>query len=81
MAAGTPVAVSGLRQFLEWPEEAAPRITPGPSGPAEIARLLANAQAGGKVWELRRRAARAAYEANHRPADVAQSIVDFLEDL
>lgn len=81
MAAGTPVAVSGLRQFLEWPEEAAPRITPGPSGPAELARLLANAQAGGKVWELRRRAARAAYEANHRPADVAQSIVDFLEDL
>lgn len=81
MAAGTPVAVSGLRQFLEWPEEGAPRITPGTSAPAEIARLLAKAQRGGKAWERRRRAARAAYEASHRPADVAQSIVEFLANL
>jgi glycosyltransferase involved in cell wall biosynthesis len=81
MAAGTPVAVSGLRQFLEWPERAAPRITPGASAPAELARLLADAQAGGKAWELRRSAARTVYEANHRPADVAQSVVDFLENL
>jgi len=81
MAAGTPVAVSGLRQFLEWPEEAAPRITPGASAPAELARLLANAHAGGTAWEIRRRAARAAYEKNHRPADVARSIVAFLEGL
>jgi glycosyltransferase involved in cell wall biosynthesis len=81
MAAGTPVAVSGRRQFLEWPEEAAPRITPGPSAPAELARLLASAQAGGKPWDLRRRAARAAYEANHRPADAAEAIVGFLENL
>ena len=79
MAAGTPVAVSGLNQFLEWPEEAAPRLTPGPSAPAELARLLAVASAGGKAWDLRRRAARGAYEANHRPADAAQSIVRFLE--
>jgi len=81
MAAGTPVAVSGLRQFIEWPEEAAPRITPGASAPAELARLLANAHAGGKAWELRRRAARATYEENHRPADVARAIVAFLEDV
>ena len=81
LAAGTPVAVSGLHQFLEWPEEAAPRITPGASAPAELARLLANAQAGGKAWELRRLAARAAYEESHRPADVAKAIVAFLEDL
>jgi alpha-1,6-mannosyltransferase len=81
MAAGTPVAVSGLRQFLEWPERAAPRITPGASAPAELARLLADAQAGGKAWELRRSAARTVYEENHRPADVAQSVVDFLENL
>jgi hypothetical protein len=81
LAAGTPVAVSGLRQFLEWPEEAAPRITPGSSAPAEIARLLSEVMAGGKAWESRRLAARAAYEANHRPPDVARSIVDFLEDL
>ena len=81
MAAGTPVAVSGLRQFLEWPEEAAPRITPGASAPAEFARLLADAQAGGKTWELRRSAARAAYEESHRPADVAKAIVHFLDNL
>jgi glycosyltransferase involved in cell wall biosynthesis len=78
LAAGTPVAVGASRQFLEWPEEAAPRLTPGPSAPAEIARLLAWARKGGKAWEKRRRAARAAYEANHRPADAAGAIVDFL---
>jgi len=81
MAAGTPVAVSGLRQFLEWPEDAAPRITPGASAPAELARLLGNAQAGGKAWERRRRAARAVYEESHRPGEVAKAIVAFLEDL
>ena len=31
LACSTPVAVSGVHQFLEWPESAAPRITPGPS--------------------------------------------------
>lgn len=81
MAAGTPVAVSGLRQFLEWPERAAPRLTPGPSAPAELARLLAAAAEGGKAWDLRRRAARAAYEENHRPPDAAAAIVKFLESL
>jgi glycosyltransferase involved in cell wall biosynthesis len=81
MATGTPVAVSGLRQFLEWAEMAAPRLTPGPSAPAELARLLASARVGGKPWDLRRRAARAAYEENHRPADAAQSIVRFLETI
>ena len=81
LATGTPVAVSGLRQFLEWPEEAAPRLTPGPSASAELARLLAVAAAGGENWTARRRAARAAYEENHRPADAADAIVRFLESL
>jgi glycosyltransferase involved in cell wall biosynthesis len=81
LATGTPVAVGGLHQFLEWPERAAPRLTPGPSAPAELARLLASAQAGGRAWDCRRRAARAAYEENHRPADVAQSVVNFLETI
>ena len=81
LATGTPVAVSGLHQFLEWPEEAAPRVTPGPSAPAELARLLAEAWAGGEVWEARRRAARAAYEENHRPEKAAKAIVEFLEAL
>lgn len=81
LAAGTPVAVGGLRQFLEWPEEATPRLTPGPSAPAELARLLASARKGGKAWEKRRQAARAAYEANHRPSDAAEAIVEFLSTL
>jgi glycosyltransferase involved in cell wall biosynthesis len=81
LAAATPVAVSGLHQFLEWPEEAAPRVTPGPSAPAELARLLAEASAGGEGWAARRRAARAAYEKNHRPADVADAMIDFLVSL
>ncbi len=79
LACGTPVAVGGLRQFLEWPEAAAPRITPGPSAPADLARLLAEAAAGGEVWQARRRAARIAYEAAHRPADVAERMVEVLE--
>lgn len=81
LATGTPVAVSGLRQFLEWPEAAAPRLTPGPSTPAELARLLAVAAAGGEDWKARRVAARAAYEENHRPADAADAIVRFLKSL
>jgi glycosyltransferase involved in cell wall biosynthesis len=81
LAAGTPVAVGGSRQFLEWPEEATPRLTPGPSAPAELARLLAAARKGGKAWGKRRKAARAAYEANHRPADAADAIVEFLATL
>jgi glycosyltransferase involved in cell wall biosynthesis len=81
LATGTPVAVSGLHQFLEWPEEAAPRVTPGPSAPAELARLLVEAAQGGEGWDARRRAARAAYEEKHRPADAAEAIVDFLDSL
>jgi glycosyltransferase involved in cell wall biosynthesis len=81
LAAGTPVAVGGTRQFLEWPVEAAPRLTPGPAAPAELARLLASAWKGGERWQERRRAARAAYEANHRPADAAEAMVNFLATL
>jgi glycosyltransferase involved in cell wall biosynthesis len=81
LAAGTPVAVSGLHQFLEWPEKAAPRLTPGPSAPADLVRLLVEASAGGEGWEVRRRAARAAYEENHRPEDAAEAMVRFLESL
>jgi glycosyltransferase involved in cell wall biosynthesis len=81
LACGTPVAVGGTNQFLEWPESAAPRITPGPSAPAEIARVLGEAAARGAGWEERRRAARAAYEKGHRPADSARRMIEFLETL
>ncbi len=81
LAAGTPVAVGGQHQFLEWSEEAAPRITPGPSAAAEIARLIAFAAERDERWEGRRVAARRAYEENHRPAEAAATMVGFLESL
>jgi hypothetical protein len=78
LACGTPVAVGGSRQFLEWPEAAAPRVTPGPSAPADVARLLM-AVAAGEGWTDRRCAAREWYELHHRPADTAREMVEFLE--
>ena len=79
LACGTPVAVGGEHQFLEWPEAAAPRITPGPSAPAELARLLAETASGGEGWTRRRLAARASYEAAHRPSEVAAQMIELLE--
>jgi glycosyltransferase involved in cell wall biosynthesis len=80
LACGTPVAVGGLKQFLEWPETAAPRLTPGPSASAELARLIANA-GDGAGWDLRRREAREAYETDHRPSDTAREMIEFLKAL
>jgi glycosyltransferase involved in cell wall biosynthesis len=79
LACGTPVAVGGLHQFLEWPESAAPRITPGSSAPADVARILAQAALGGEGWQRRRVAARAAYDAGHHPAAAADQLISFLE--
>jgi hypothetical protein len=77
LACGTPVAVGAIRQFLEWPEPAAPRLTPGPSCPADLTRVLASV--GDQGWGMRRRAARHAYEASHRPEDSARHLVGFLD--
>jgi len=79
LACGTPVAVGGLHQFLEWPERAAPRITPGSSAPAELARILAQAAQGGENWLRRRIAAREAYDDGHDPAAAAGQLIQFLE--
>jgi glycosyltransferase involved in cell wall biosynthesis len=78
MACGTPVAVGALHQFLEWPETAAPRITPGPSAAADLARILAEAATRDDDWELRREAARMVYESRHRPEDTAERMIEFL---
>jgi glycosyltransferase involved in cell wall biosynthesis len=81
LACGTPVAVTGLDQFLEWPSAAAPRITPGASSAADLARLLSDMAADPDGWSTRRVAARAAYEVNHRPADVALHLIDALREI
>jgi glycosyltransferase involved in cell wall biosynthesis len=83
LACGTPVAVGGSEQSLEWPPEAAPRLTPGPAATAELARLMTRVAAGrtGDEWRHRRAAARGAYEVRHRPGDVAELLVGSLEAL
>jgi hypothetical protein len=81
LACGTPVAVNGLNQFLEWPGEAAPRITPGPSAAAELTRLITEASDGADGWQARRRAARAAYAAGHEPRQVAVELVNALGEI
>ena len=78
-ACGVPVAVGGVRQFLEWPEPAAPRLTPGPSAPAELARLLA--EIGTVTWGSRGRAARLIYDRSHRPDEAAKAMVTFLKEV
>jgi len=81
LACGTPVAVGGLHQFLEWPLEAVPRLTPGPPAAAELARLLALLNGERPKERLRRRlAARQAYEeGRHQPRVVADDLASFLE--
>jgi len=79
LACGTPVAVGGRHQFLEIPEAAAPRLTPGPPASADLARLLFEVSRGGQGWETRRLAARRAYEADHTPEGAADQLVSFLE--
>lgn len=78
LACGVPVAVGGVRQFLEWPETAAPRLTPGPSASTDLARLLADV--GGVGWKDRCRVARSVYEESHRPADVAARMAAFFQE-
>ncbi|RLE26680.1 MAG: hypothetical protein DRJ65_05020 [Acidobacteria bacterium] len=80
LACGTPAAVIARRQFLEWPEEVAPRITPGPSTTAEIARLLSRISKDGD-WKARRPAARKFYEDGHTPEQAAKAMVEFLRSL
>lgn len=81
LACGTPVAVGGRRQFLEWPETAAPRITPGPAAPAELARTLLSAATGGSDWLDRRRAARTFYERGHTPDAAADRLVEIVRSI
>jgi glycosyltransferase involved in cell wall biosynthesis len=75
-ACSVPVAVGGARQFLEWPEPAAPRLTPGPPAAADLARLLA--RVGEDGWGDRVASARRCYEQSHRPEQAAREMLAFL---
>ncbi len=79
LACGVPVAVGGVRQFLELPEPVAPRLTPGPSAAADLARLLA--VVGEEGWSQRGVAAREFYETSHRPEHTAAEMLEFLGTL
>lgn len=80
-ACGTPVAVSGRRQFLELPEAAAPRVTPGPSSAADVARIISDI-AGNRGTEReseRRQAALDAWHSHYDPVVAAVAMTDVLE--
>lgn len=79
LACGVPVAVGGRRQFLELPERAAPRLTPGPAAAADLARLLAEISEPG--WADRCQASRAFYEDSHRPKLSAEQLIAELQRL
>ena len=78
LACGTPVAVSALHQFLELPEAAAPRVTPGPSAAADLARIVRQAHTDPAGWKLRRSAAREVYLSEHTPRSAAGQLVSAL---
>ncbi len=84
LACGTPVAVSGLHQFLEWPSSAVERVTPGPSSTASLVRILldASARLEDGTAQRRRDAARTAYvSGGHQPARVSRQLAAFLRGL
>jgi glycosyltransferase involved in cell wall biosynthesis len=83
LACSTPVAVTGLHQLLEWPEAAAPRLTPGAATAPELSRLLGTVvqERRDGSWQKRRQAARHTYENGHRPEQAAKSLAQFLDDL
>lgn len=79
LACGVPVAVGGIRQFLEWPESAAPRLTHGPAAAADLARLLG--RVGRDGWKGRGVDARKCYDSSHRPEHSAGQILGFVRSL
>jgi glycosyltransferase involved in cell wall biosynthesis len=82
MAAGVPVAVSGYRQFLELPESAAFRLTPGAAGAVDLVRVVARlARDPGAVAAARVAARRSWEDGGHPPEQAAVALVAALEDL
>ncbi len=82
LAAGTPVAVAGYRQFLELPAAAAFRIAPGREGIADLVRIAARLAGDEAARRRARSAAREAWEAGgHAPERAAAALLAALRDL
>lgn len=82
LSVGTPVIVSGYRQFLELPAAAAWRITPGPAGVAELVRLVLRLGRDREALTRARPAARLAWSAGrHDPAAAAPILAGAIREL
>lgn len=80
LAAAVPVIVSGYRQFLEFPAAAAPRVSPGEAGVADLVRHVAALAANPAALASAREAARAAWvTGGHEPARAAAAMIAALE--
>ena len=82
LAAGTPVAVAGYRQFLEFPAPAAPRIPPGSAGVAELVRVAGLLAGSSDERRAARRAAKDAWKrGGHEPATAAAAVLAAVAEL
>ncbi|HUK12645.1 MAG TPA: glycosyltransferase [Thermoanaerobaculaceae bacterium] len=82
LAAGTPVAVAGYGQFLEFPEQAALRIAPGRAGVADLVRAMAWLGGDRSARRGARAAARQAWEdGGHEPARAAGKLLAAVAEL
>ncbi|MDD5564255.1 MAG: glycosyltransferase [Thermoanaerobaculaceae bacterium] len=76
LAAGTPVAVAGYRQFLEFPAAAAPRIAPGRAGVGDLVRVAAALARDPSARSASRNAARQAWvDGGHEPRLAAAALL------
>jgi glycosyltransferase involved in cell wall biosynthesis len=82
LAAGTPVAVAGYAQFLEFPADAAYRIAPGVAGVADLVRLVVRLVGDRAERRRRRTAARRVWErGEHAPDRAAARLLTAVEEL
>jgi glycosyltransferase involved in cell wall biosynthesis len=82
LAVGTPVAVTGLGQFLELAPEAAFRLAPGRAGVADLVRAVAYLAGSPAARQQARRAAKEAWHnGGHDPAHAAEALVHVVAEL
>ena len=82
LAVGTPVAVTGLAQFLELPPAAAFRLAPGRAGVADLVRAVAQLAGSERARQQARRAAKEAWRSGgHEPGQAATALLDAVAEL